>query len=191
MDKEFEQQYFSKEWRDLSGKIKSRDHNTCQMCGCNDKPMIVHHLYYEPNVTDVPDDALITLCSDCHQKQHNSRKELKNELDKLRFYLTDVEIRMILVDIYENISYDGRFEKRSLEPTKHLVHLARWHQDFKLWYNNLAKWRKRIRLQKYKEEAIQMFASGTTPIGVGYLGELKQWFNKTYKEDIENYTEKG
>ena len=44
--KEFLAQYKTKEWYELSKKIKARDHNTCQMCGRNDVPLSVHHLKY-------------------------------------------------------------------------------------------------------------------------------------------------
>lgn len=187
MDKEFALQYQQEKWYKLSGRIKARDHNTCQMCGCNDKPMKVHHLYYEPNITDVPDQALITLCEDCHEMQHQCRKEISNEIQRLRWYLTDVEIRMILREIYDHVRNNKQFKQRDLEPTKTLIGKNNWCKEYKAWVNNLAKWRKGVRIQLNKEEAIKMFASGTTPIGPEYLKEVKKWFKETYNEDIEDY----
>ena len=43
---DFLKQYQTKEWYEISRRIKARDHNTCQMCGRNDVPLSVHHMYY-------------------------------------------------------------------------------------------------------------------------------------------------
>lgn len=106
-NEEFFKQYQTKEWYDISKRIKARDHNTCQMCGCNDKPLSVHHLRYGENgsIYDVPDSALITLCEDCHQKQHLAKKDILSTIDDFRWIgYTDYEISLILRKLlYNNI----------------------------------------------------------------------------------------
>lgn len=44
----------------------------CSKCGST-KNLQVHHLYYEQdkNPWDYPNDALIVLCKDCHEKTHD------------------------------------------------------------------------------------------------------------------------
>lgn len=68
------------EWIYKAIRIKERDGHCCKYCGnvCN---LQVHHKYYSryPNGMKVmpwnyPDDALITLCQNCHEKVHKTKK---------------------------------------------------------------------------------------------------------------------
>ena len=72
----------TEEWRNKRLKIIKRDNCRCTYCG-NRFHLHVHHKYYSayPNGVLVdpwnyPDDALITLCSYCHQRVH-ARKKIK------------------------------------------------------------------------------------------------------------------
>lgn len=84
--KDFLKQYQSKEWYEISKRIKARDHNTCQMCGCNDRPLSVHHRYYgkDGSIFTVPDDALVTLCEVCHTNEHEAQQGLHRQIDELK-----------------------------------------------------------------------------------------------------------
>lgn len=69
------------EWKAKKKRIIKRDGCCCSRCGCTDRPLQVHHKYYlnYPDDTKVfpwqyPDDALITLCPDCHKKAHSNHK---------------------------------------------------------------------------------------------------------------------
>ena len=95
--KEFLAQYKTKEWYELSKKIKARDHNTCQMCGRNDVPLSVHHLKYgEDGSLFVDDDCLITLCDRCHKINHEYKKNIPEMIENLREFLTDYEIGTLI-----------------------------------------------------------------------------------------------
>lgn len=68
------------EWRNKREKILYRDGYKCRWCGSM-FDLNVHHKYYSayPNEVlvkpwDYPDDALITLCKDCHKKAHQNKK---------------------------------------------------------------------------------------------------------------------
>lgn len=70
----------TEEWREKRQKILNRDNNKCVYCGKTHN-LQVHHKYYSkyPNGFRVypwnyPDDALITLCDECHKKAHNKKK---------------------------------------------------------------------------------------------------------------------
>lgn len=70
-------------WRNKREKILKRDNYRCVYCGRRHAKLHVHHKYYSayPNGVLVypwnyPDDALITLCSYCHQRVH-ARKKIK------------------------------------------------------------------------------------------------------------------
>ncbi len=63
------------EWKAMVEKIRRRDNNTCKHCGCRKKKgieMNVHHLRYYPNRKpwEYDESDLITLCRDCHKKEH-------------------------------------------------------------------------------------------------------------------------
>lgn len=62
-------------WLDRRVTILSRDKLRCQKCwsGKDDGvPLHVHHLYYVKgrDCWDYPDFALMTLCEECHEEQH-------------------------------------------------------------------------------------------------------------------------
>lgn len=61
-------------WIGKRNEILSRDKNTCQMCGANDKYMHVHHKYYinGRKPWEHNNDCLITLCEDCHKYIHEA-----------------------------------------------------------------------------------------------------------------------
>jgi hypothetical protein len=70
-------------WKFRSKSIKERDEFTCKKCGDKKKELNVHHLYYiiGLNPWDYPNNALITLCVDCHVIEHknNTIPILKNK----------------------------------------------------------------------------------------------------------------
>ena len=73
----------TEEWRNKRERILKRDNYRCVYCGRRHVKLHVHHKYYSayPNGALVdpwnyPDDALITLCSYCHQRVH-ARKKIK------------------------------------------------------------------------------------------------------------------
>lgn len=69
----------SKEWRRKRYRILKRDHFTCQNCGeysRQGKYLHVHHLYYifTAMAWEYNDDALVTLCEECHKQLHQEQK---------------------------------------------------------------------------------------------------------------------
>ena len=62
-------------WKKRRNEILELKGNEC--CICHSKENLqVHHLYYEKNKKpwEYPDDALVVLCKDCHEKQHDIKK---------------------------------------------------------------------------------------------------------------------
>lgn len=58
-------------WQKKRLKIFERDNWTCRKCGDQSTTLAIHHLYYLDNTDpwDYPDDALLTLCKTCHDKE--------------------------------------------------------------------------------------------------------------------------
>jgi len=62
-------------WIKRRNEILTRDKNTCQFCGCQDKYLHVHHKEYWDGFLpwEYPDSILITLCEDCHELMHQQK----------------------------------------------------------------------------------------------------------------------
>ena len=60
-------------WQQRRLRILERDYWTCRQCGEASKHLHVHHRYYVPGKEpwEAPDEALMTLCEDCHKGVHN------------------------------------------------------------------------------------------------------------------------
>jgi len=77
--------------------VLERDDFTCIACGDDSKTLHVHHMRYfdekDPWEYDMAD--MVTLCEDCHKREHDLRKEVEDQiLDGLRknhFMLSDLE----------------------------------------------------------------------------------------------------
>lgn len=68
------------EWKKRRDEILARDGHRCVKCKSANN-LQVHHRYYAmyPNNEmakpwDYPDDALVTLCKNCHAKEHMNHK---------------------------------------------------------------------------------------------------------------------
>lgn len=82
-DDEYQALLYSKEWRMKREIILKRDNYECQFCHRGDKPLHVHHKYYNKypdgemvKPWEYDNDVLITLCEDCHKWIH-SQKQIK------------------------------------------------------------------------------------------------------------------
>jgi len=69
--KEYKQYLKSPQWKKKRLEIIMRDNFTCRKCGIGVTPSMaeVHHLTYQRIFKELPSD-LITLCRNCHMKEH-------------------------------------------------------------------------------------------------------------------------
>jgi 5-methylcytosine-specific restriction endonuclease McrA len=72
-------------WQRRKNGILDRDNYTCQICDSVNKQLQVHHKYYihgkEP--WDYPDEILITLCVECHEKEGIAAKRFRDAIKEL------------------------------------------------------------------------------------------------------------
>lgn len=66
-------------WQMRRLEIMKRDDAICRRCGNGDKTLNVHHYYYKPKCDpwDYPDDALVTVCEDCHRETEDFYRDIK------------------------------------------------------------------------------------------------------------------
>tara|TARA_R110000868_G_C10683294_1_gene747661 strand:+ start:336 stop:827 length:492 start_codon:yes stop_codon:yes gene_type:complete len=69
----YKEQYLHPNWQKMRLYVFDRDKYTCVDCKSTDKTLHAHHLKYirEKMVWEVPHWYLVTLCEDCHKKEHN------------------------------------------------------------------------------------------------------------------------
>lgn len=72
-------------WQKRRLEIFQKDRWTCTRCpnGLDDgKEFHAHHLHYLPNCPPwlYPDDAIVTLCEDCHAKAHGKPVKLEHDI---------------------------------------------------------------------------------------------------------------
>lgn len=67
-------------WQRRRLAIFERDAWMCQRCSAKDVTLHVHHIWYDGEPWDVPDEALLTLCETCHAEEGPARAEAEQQL---------------------------------------------------------------------------------------------------------------
>lgn len=128
----YEEQIKSPKWQKRRLEILQLDDFTCQVCGCKDKTLHVHHLHYEKGkkIWEYPDSSLITLCEDCHQYEHDDKGKgsISLVIEKLeKKGITHWEICMYLANLVKSLEeteYVIKFQNRDLKANTWLERLA-------------------------------------------------------------------
>ena len=83
----YKEELKSPEWQRKSCNHKYLDNYICQICGQKDKVVHVHHHFYIEgrHIWEYPDETLVTLCEDCHAKEHSfDNKMIIEAIDNAR-----------------------------------------------------------------------------------------------------------
>lgn len=59
-------------WQRRRLEVFNRDGWACTACGATDRTLHVHHEAYVGDPWDAPDEAVRTLCDDCHRAEHRT-----------------------------------------------------------------------------------------------------------------------
>lgn len=99
-------------WQKKRLEIMERDQWTCRDCGNTEKELHVHHIFYYKNYCDpweYRDEHLITLCKDCHEKDHQADFFVKHFSTHLNSKgVTTRDIAILLARIYMVLPRNGR-----------------------------------------------------------------------------------
>ena len=93
---DYKEKFKDPRWQKLRLKVFERDEWKCQACGSEEETLVVHHFYYKQGADpwEYDMDALITLCANCHEFEHEYGKEfietLIQTLKKRRFLANDI-----------------------------------------------------------------------------------------------------
>ena len=69
-------------WQKKRLEIFERDGWACASCDDKNNTLVCHHRYYLPGKEpwDYPEDALVTLCEDCHEGETEYREDVERDL---------------------------------------------------------------------------------------------------------------
>lgn len=81
----YRQMFKDPRWQRKRLEVMSRDGFGCVQCGVKTVTLNVHHRYYESGRApwEYPDDALQTLCENCHETITDVTRRLKAQLGRL------------------------------------------------------------------------------------------------------------
>lgn len=106
----YSEQIKSPKWQKRRLEILNRDNFTCQMCGCTEKTLHVHHTIYIPGrkIWEYKDNQLISLCEDCHSKEHIEYAEIVNQIiTNMKYYgFTNKEIAFYIGQYAQGIDVE-------------------------------------------------------------------------------------
>ena len=95
-------------WQKKRLEIMQRDNFTCQHCGCSDKSLQVHHLWYSQNNKpwEYDNDSLITLCERCHELETEYNSELYSTFCELKKIAGEKGFsKQLLASVLDNICF--------------------------------------------------------------------------------------
>lgn len=93
-------------WQKKRLEIFKRDKWTCQICYDTESTLHVHHrLYFKNNEPwDYPNEALVTLCEECHEEERRTRSDDEQTLiQALRYKFMSADINS-LAKGFQNLS---------------------------------------------------------------------------------------
>lgn len=78
-------------WQRKRLEILQRANFSCENCGSADKPLHVHHTYYESKHKpwEYPNESLHALCEDCHSKVQDRKTLFNRQLGKVGYAAID------------------------------------------------------------------------------------------------------
>jgi hypothetical protein len=76
MAKTYSEKLKDPKWQRKRLEILNRDNFTCQECFDKENMLVIHHKIYEgSDPWDTCNEGLVTLCQDCHDSEHQRKKE--------------------------------------------------------------------------------------------------------------------
>jgi hypothetical protein len=81
-------------WQKRRLDILQRDDFSCQWCHHKNKELVVHHWWYEGEPWEAPDEALMTMCVECHEEEErrwDSEQRLLMTLRKARIQRQSID----------------------------------------------------------------------------------------------------
>ena len=82
-------------WQKKRLQIMERDGFKCRDCSDDKSSLQVHHCAYREEPWDAPNDALMTLCANCHENRQSAERATVILLRRAFSKMTVLEIRQL------------------------------------------------------------------------------------------------
>ncbi|MEE9374531.1 MAG: hypothetical protein V3V00_15860 [Saprospiraceae bacterium] len=120
MNKQWSEQYKDPKWQKKRLEILERDGWKCKNCLSKEKTLHVHHISYDYNkkVWDYHNCRLVSLCDDCHKREHLFMKDAYKNLEialELKNYIALDIVKLVCATLRhkdELIEFISDLEKR-------------------------------------------------------------------------------
>lgn len=126
-------------WQKKRLEILQRDDFSCQMCGSPDFTLHIHHISYNNgDPWEINDNALITLCEDCHEHE---TEEIKDNVHDLIKILKDSGMMSVdfksLCYAFMNCNRDWRYPPSSFILNKLITDQKYWDMAEKEYFEEI------------------------------------------------------
>ncbi len=117
----YSEKFKDPKWQKKRLKIMERDSFCCQRCFTDKATLNVHHKYYQGDKDpwEYQDEALVTLCEECHTEQHKHKKKAEKEfiesIYNAGFFPKDLIVLAKGFNEIKNLPYDGQVMANSLK----------------------------------------------------------------------------
>lgn len=108
----YKQKLLDPRWQRKRLEILQRDDFKCRFCNNHENTLHVHHLSYQGNPWETPNEHLLTLCEDCHADETHNRKEY--EIALLNALKVKGYSGCFVIDLAAAIYYMERFNKENV-----------------------------------------------------------------------------
>jgi len=112
----YKEQYQHPHWQRKRLEIFRRDDWTCRCCGQTLKALHIHHLYYQSDLHlwQYDNDALVTVCNDCHKKLHRELAKLAGQI-AFKILSGQVDATDFIKSIQKKPKPKKQFEQASIQ----------------------------------------------------------------------------
>ena len=93
-------------WQKRRLQILERDGWACVKCGEKEKTLHVHHWWYRGEPWEAPDDALSTVCVDCHELDYALRRDAEEKLRCMEDRLAHVSRLSAMGEMVAGIAHE-------------------------------------------------------------------------------------
>jgi len=118
-------------WQKKRLQVMERDDFSCQKCFDKDNMLVIHHLFYlrseYHNPWDYPGFALVTLCQDCHNEEHEA-EQFNKGIDFVKelkiFGIPDSVVSELIPSFLESVNLNGHGIFQKSKDISQIIFLA-------------------------------------------------------------------
>lgn len=143
---EYAEKFKDPRWQKKRLEILERDDFSCRVCYDASNTLHVHHCFYSDeyeNPWDYPIKSLITLCSDCHEIEHDNWKDANIKLtNAIRSCGFNIHNMQTLSEAFKKSNYNFRWDVSVFSFCTFLSNDKKMNKNHSDYINSLGKKKK-------------------------------------------------